>query len=140
MLLKKSLDTKQVECAILYIQWICCFSDHTGEYNNLYILCLFVSMLCKHADKIQHEFFLLFSVMDENESWYLEENIKKFGSDNSVKENIEFQESNKMHGKHICVCVSLITHLCTFTSSLWEYTSLFPGSIIIKNVCVCSQR
>ncbi|XP_039550248.1 hephaestin-like protein 1a isoform X2 [Pimephales promelas] len=53
--------------------------------------------LHQHADKIQHEFFLLFSVMDENESWYLEENIKKFGSDNSVKENIEFQESNKMH-------------------------------------------
>lgn len=51
----------------------------------------------QYANKIQHEFFLLFSVMDENESWYLEENIKKFGSDDSNPNNEEFQESNKMH-------------------------------------------
>uniref|UniRef100_A0A673H082 ferroxidase n=1 Tax=Sinocyclocheilus rhinocerous TaxID=307959 RepID=A0A673H082_9TELE len=51
----------------------------------------------QHADKIQHEFFLLFSVMDENESWYLEENIEKFGSSDSGPANEEFQESNKMH-------------------------------------------
>ncbi|XP_051718057.1 ferroxidase HEPHL1-like isoform X1 [Ctenopharyngodon idella] len=51
----------------------------------------------QRADKIQHEFFLLFSVMDENESWYLEQNIKKFGSDDSDRDNEEFQESNKMH-------------------------------------------
>uniref|UniRef100_A0A672PML9 ferroxidase n=1 Tax=Sinocyclocheilus grahami TaxID=75366 RepID=A0A672PML9_SINGR len=51
----------------------------------------------QHADKIQHEFFLLFSVMDENESWYLEENIEKFGSSDSSSTNEEFQESNKMH-------------------------------------------
>lgn len=51
----------------------------------------------QYAKKIQHEFFLLFSVMDENESWYLEENMKKFGSDASDPANEEFQESNKMH-------------------------------------------
>ncbi|XP_051718062.1 ferroxidase HEPHL1-like isoform X3 [Ctenopharyngodon idella] len=51
----------------------------------------------QRADKIQHEFFLLFSVMDENESWYLEQNIEKFGSGNSDQDNEEFQESNKMH-------------------------------------------
>lgn len=51
----------------------------------------------QRADKIQHEFFLLFSVMDENESWYLEQNIGKFGSVDSDPDNEEFQESNKMH-------------------------------------------
>lgn len=60
-----------------------------------------VGVSLKHADKIQHEFFLLFSVMDENESWYREENIKKFGSSDSDPANQEFQESNKMHG--MCV-------------------------------------
>ncbi|KAK7172295.1 hypothetical protein R3I93_004573 [Phoxinus phoxinus] len=51
----------------------------------------------QRAVKIQHEFFLLFSVMDENESWYLEQNIKTFGSDDSDPNNEEFQESNRMH-------------------------------------------
>lgn len=51
----------------------------------------------QHADKTQHEFFLLFSVMDENESWYLKDNIKKFGSSESNLEDEVFQESNKMH-------------------------------------------
>ncbi|KAK2881550.1 hypothetical protein Q8A67_018818 [Cirrhinus molitorella] len=51
----------------------------------------------QHADKIQHEFFLLFSVMDENKSWYLEENIKRFGSSDSERDDEEFHESNKMH-------------------------------------------
>nr|XP_020454110.1 hephaestin-like protein 1 isoform X2 [Monopterus albus] len=46
---------------------------------------------------VDKEFFLLFSVMDENMSWYLGENIKLFGS-NETKQNDEiFDESNKMH-------------------------------------------
>uniref|UniRef100_A0A671M1X7 ferroxidase n=1 Tax=Sinocyclocheilus anshuiensis TaxID=1608454 RepID=A0A671M1X7_9TELE len=50
-----------------------------------------------YANKIQHEFFLLFSVMDENKSWYLQKNLNKFGSRDSDPANEEFQESNKMH-------------------------------------------
>lgn len=46
---------------------------------------------------VNKEFFLLFSVMDENLSWYLEENIKKFGSNISDQENEDFVESNMMH-------------------------------------------
>ncbi|XP_053296757.1 ferroxidase HEPHL1 isoform X2 [Pleuronectes platessa] len=48
----------------------------------------------KDVDK---EFFLLFSVMDENMSWYLEENIKKFVSKGSNKDDEDFNESNMMH-------------------------------------------
>uniref|UniRef100_A0A8D2N822 ferroxidase n=1 Tax=Zonotrichia albicollis TaxID=44394 RepID=A0A8D2N822_ZONAL len=45
------------------------------------------------------DFFLMFSVVDENLSWYLDENIALFCTDpGSVdKEDEEFQESNKMH-------------------------------------------
>ncbi len=41
--------------------------------------------------------------MDENESWYLGKNMKKFGSGYSDPDNEEFQESNKMHGMHVFV-------------------------------------
>ncbi|NXY47037.1 CERU protein, partial [Ceuthmochares aereus] len=45
------------------------------------------------------EFILMFSVMDENLSWYLEENIRTYCSDpsNVDKDDEDFQESNKMH-------------------------------------------
>uniref|UniRef100_A0A3Q1G193 ferroxidase n=1 Tax=Acanthochromis polyacanthus TaxID=80966 RepID=A0A3Q1G193_9TELE len=43
------------------------------------------------------EFFLLFSVMDENMSWYLDENIETFGSNATNPEDEDFQESNMMH-------------------------------------------
>ena len=50
----------------------------------------------KDVDK---EFALLFTVLDENESWYLDDNIKKFADPTKVtKSDEDFKESNKMHG------------------------------------------
>ncbi|XP_044077458.1 ferroxidase HEPHL1 [Siniperca chuatsi] len=46
---------------------------------------------------VDKELFLLFSVMDENMSWYLEDNIKLFGSNKTNPEDADFEESNKMH-------------------------------------------
>lgn len=46
---------------------------------------------------VDKEFFLLFSVMDENMSWYLKENIEKFGSNETNLDDEDFEESNKMH-------------------------------------------
>ncbi|XP_031232289.1 ceruloplasmin isoform X2 [Mastomys coucha] len=45
------------------------------------------------------EFFLLFLVFDENESWYLDDNIKIYSEhpEKVNKDNEEFIESNKMH-------------------------------------------
>ncbi|KAM6222188.1 ceruloplasmin [Rhynchocyon petersi] len=45
------------------------------------------------------EFFLLFLVVDENESWYLDENIKIYSDhpEKVNKDSEEFIESNKMH-------------------------------------------
>ncbi|XP_050977293.1 ferroxidase HEPHL1 isoform X1 [Labeo rohita] len=46
---------------------------------------------------IDLEFFLMFSVLDENLSWYLNQNIETYDTNESESENMEFQESNKMH-------------------------------------------
>lgn len=37
--------------------------------------------------------------MDENTSWYIDENIKMFGNTESDG-NEDFEESNLMHGKY----------------------------------------
>ena len=51
---------------------------------------------------VDREFALLFTVSDENESWYLDENIDKYcknpGNKDTLKADEDFQESNKMHG------------------------------------------
>ncbi|CAM5140522.1 unnamed protein product [Eretmochelys imbricata] len=47
---------------------------------------------------INREFALLFLVFDENQSWYLEENVKTYAHGNQSKmQDEEFVESNKMH-------------------------------------------
>lgn len=53
-------------------------------------------------DSDQHfdaEFILMFSVVDENLSWYLEDNIRTYCFEPSKvdKDDEDFQESNKMH-------------------------------------------
>ncbi|XP_036974943.1 ferroxidase HEPHL1 [Acanthopagrus latus] len=48
----------------------------------------------KDVDK---ELFLLFSVMDENMSWYLEENKKIYAGNQPHTSEEDFEESNKMH-------------------------------------------
>uniref|UniRef100_A0A6I8PKZ5 ferroxidase n=1 Tax=Ornithorhynchus anatinus TaxID=9258 RepID=A0A6I8PKZ5_ORNAN len=50
----------------------------------------------KYVDK---EFVMLFFIMDENQSWYLDDNIKTYCTEpNKVdKENADFQKSNKMY-------------------------------------------
>ncbi|XP_053246201.1 ceruloplasmin isoform X1 [Podarcis raffonei] len=47
---------------------------------------------------VDREFVLMFAVVDENFSWYLKDNIKKYCSEpDKVDRNEDFQESNKMH-------------------------------------------
>lgn len=49
---------------------------------------------------VDREFVLMFAVVDENFSWYLNDNIKKYCSEpDKVDRNEAFQESNKMHCK-----------------------------------------
>ncbi|NXE33536.1 HPHL1 protein, partial [Ptilorrhoa leucosticta] len=48
---------------------------------------------------IDREFYLLFSIFDENDSWYLNKNIEAFTGDPSKvdEKDAAFMESNKMH-------------------------------------------
>ncbi|KAF7464647.1 hypothetical protein GHT09_006339 [Marmota monax] len=52
---------------------------------------------------VDYEFALLFLVFNENESWYLDDNIKKYLNKDprDVKHTDDFEESNKMHDNRI---------------------------------------
>lgn len=55
----------------------------------------------RHRIDVNKEFALLFMVFDENESWYLNDNIKThLGKDPDTfdKDDEGFLESNMMHG------------------------------------------
>lgn len=54
---------------------------------------------------MDREFVIMFTLVDENQSWYLDENIRHFCTDpDSVdKEDAVFQRSNKMHGESLHV-------------------------------------
>lgn len=72
----------------------------------------------KRSD-VDEDFILMFSVVDENLSWYLEENIEKFCSDpDATKQHMEnldeeFRESNLMHCKSQDVSVFNLIHTLT---------------------------
>uniref|UniRef100_A0A8C2JJY9 ferroxidase n=1 Tax=Cyprinus carpio TaxID=7962 RepID=A0A8C2JJY9_CYPCA len=82
-------------------------------------------ILTFYANKIQHELFLLFSVIDENESWYLKENIKMFGSIDSDPANEEFKESNKKHAVNGYMYGNLpALDLCNGEHVMWHILGL----------------
>ncbi|XP_024898263.1 ceruloplasmin-like isoform X1 [Pteropus alecto] len=76
-----------------------------GCFQDLYSGLIGPLIVCRrHYMKVFNpikklEFFLLFFVFDENESWYLDENIKTYSDhpEKVNKDNDEFIESNKMH-------------------------------------------
>lgn len=50
---------------------------------------------------VDREFVIMFTLVDENQSWYLDDNIRQFCTDPSSvdKSDAVFQRSNKMHGE-----------------------------------------
>lgn len=49
---------------------------------------------------VDQDVFLMFTVVDENQSWYLEDNIKSCSDPAGVdREDPDFMESNLMHGE-----------------------------------------
>ncbi|XP_056254111.1 ferroxidase HEPHL1 isoform X1 [Seriola aureovittata] len=73
----------------------------------------------KDVDK---EFFLLFSVMDENMSWYLDENIEIFGSKETNPQDEVFEESNKMHAVNGRMYGNLAALEMCAGDKVWWYT------------------
>ncbi|NXF44692.1 HEPH protein, partial [Oceanites oceanicus] len=89
------------------------------------------------------DFFLMFSVVDENLSWYLDENIASFCTDpGSVdKEEEEFQESNKMHAingyvfgnlPEVTMCAGdyVSWHLFGMGNEIDVHTAYFHGEML----------
>nr|XP_013809294.1 PREDICTED: hephaestin isoform X6 [Apteryx mantelli mantelli] len=90
------------------------------------------------------DFFLMFSVVDENLSWYLDENIASFCTDpGSVdKDDEEFQESNKMHAINgyvfgnlpemtMCAGDYVAWHLFGMGNEIDVHTAYFHGEMLI---------
>lgn len=65
---------------------------------------------------IDQEFVVMFSVVDENLSWYLEDNIKAYCSEPEKvdRDDEEFQESNRMYCKLAALMLTSfpLLHLC----------------------------
>ncbi|XP_051482285.1 ceruloplasmin [Apus apus] len=96
----------------------------------------------KHFDA---EFILMFSVMDENLSWYLEENIRTYCSEPSKvdKDDEDFQESNKMHSINgymygylpnltMCVEDKVKWHLFGMGNEADIHSAYFHGQTLIE--------
>lgn len=54
---------------------------------------------------VNKEIFVLFNVMDENLSWYIDESIKEFSPDKALldKNDEAFKHGNLIHGKSCAV-------------------------------------
>ncbi|XP_036596320.1 hephaestin [Trichosurus vulpecula] len=92
---------------------------------------------------VDQDFFLLFSVVDENLSWLLDENIDSFCADPASvdKEDEAFQASNKMHAINgfvfghlpelsMCAGERVAWHLFGMGSEVDVHTAFFPGQIL----------
>ncbi|XP_044090901.1 hephaestin isoform X5 [Neovison vison] len=92
---------------------------------------------------VDNDFFLFFSVVDENLSWHIDENIVTYCSDpTSVdKEDAAFQESNRMHAINgfvfgnlpdlsMCAQKRVAWHLFGMGNEVDVHTAFFHGQIL----------
>uniref|UniRef100_A0A8D2JPG2 Ceruloplasmin n=1 Tax=Sciurus vulgaris TaxID=55149 RepID=A0A8D2JPG2_SCIVU len=92
---------------------------------------------------VDHSFFLLFSVVDENLSWHLDENIATYCSDPASvdKEDEAFQESNRMHAINgfvfgnlpelsMCAQKHVAWHLFGMGNEVDVHTAFFHGQML----------
>ncbi|XP_055986016.1 hephaestin [Sorex fumeus] len=92
---------------------------------------------------IDHDFFLLFSVIDENLSWHINENIESYCSEPASvdKEDEDFQESNRMHAINgfifgnlpeliMCAQKPVAWHLFGMGNEVDVHTAFFHGQML----------
>ncbi|XP_069829977.1 ceruloplasmin-like [Dendropsophus ebraccatus] len=101
-----------------------------------------ISLNNKTEPIVDHNFFILANVFDENKSWYLDENIKRFTDNSSVdKEDPDFQESNMMHsingymygnqpGLEMCQRDSVMWHMMAIGNEVDMHGIHFTGNTI----------
>uniref|UniRef100_A0A8C1ULQ4 ferroxidase n=1 Tax=Cyprinus carpio TaxID=7962 RepID=A0A8C1ULQ4_CYPCA len=104
----------------------------------------------KRSD-VDEDFILMFSVVDENLSWYLEENIEKFCSDpDATKQHMEnldeeFRESNLMHSINgyvygnlpeleVCVGRPVSWHLFGIGNEVDIHSAYFHGHTLLDRM------
>ncbi|XP_069746918.1 ferroxidase HEPHL1-like isoform X1 [Narcine bancroftii] len=93
---------------------------------------------------VDQDFVLMFSIVDENLSWYLDDNIKRYCSRPSTvdKDDEDFQESNKMHsingylfgslpGLNMCIGQSISWHLFSIGNEVDVHSAYFHGQTLI---------
>ncbi|ELK16486.1 Hephaestin-like protein 1 [Pteropus alecto] len=94
---------------------------------------------------VDQEFVIMFTLVDENQSWYLDENIRHFCTDpDSVdKEDAVFRRSNKMHALNgylfgnfpepdMCVGESVSWHLFGMGNEIDIHSIYFYGNTFIS--------
>ncbi|NXF91879.1 CERU protein, partial [Eubucco bourcierii] len=109
------------------------------------IICRKGTMDMGSAEPFDAEFILMFSVMDENLSWYLEDNIRTYCSEPSKvdKDDEDFQESNKMHSINgymygylpnltMCVGDKVKWHLFGMGNEADIHSAYFHGQTLIE--------
>ncbi|XP_058392019.1 hephaestin isoform X5 [Diceros bicornis minor] len=92
---------------------------------------------------VDNNFFLLFSVIDENLSWHIDENIFTYCSDPASvdKEDEAFQESNRMHAINgfvfgnvpdlsMCAQKRVAWHLFGMGNEVDVHTAFFHGQML----------
>ncbi|XP_006903188.1 PREDICTED: hephaestin-like [Elephantulus edwardii] len=92
---------------------------------------------------VDHDFFLFFSIVDENLSWHLSENIATYCSDPASvdKEDEDFQESNRMHAingfvfgnlPELSMCAQKLVawHLFGMGNEVDVHTAYFHGQML----------
>lgn len=82
---------------VLHVLLVPSFSINPGTLKNLV---LDPKKRESGRNDVDQEVFLMFTVVDENLSWYLNDNIKSCSDPEGVDpEDPDFQESNLMHGE-----------------------------------------
>ncbi|XP_055971194.1 ferroxidase HEPHL1 [Sorex fumeus] len=94
---------------------------------------------------VDREFVIMFTLVDENQSWYLDENIQHFCTDPASvdKEDAVFQRSNKMHALNgflfgnfpepeMCVGESVSWHLFGMGNEIDIHSIYFYGNTFIS--------
>ncbi|XP_063775333.1 ceruloplasmin-like [Pseudophryne corroboree] len=139
--------TKWVDDCVVRI-----YHSHIDEARDVYSGLIGGMIICKKGEKSIHsdksgeykEFMLMFSVVNENLSWYLNDNINTYCTD-PASVNIEdedFQESNQMHsingymygnlpGLSMCDNTKIKWYLFGMGNEVDIHSAYFHGQVLI---------
>ncbi|XP_067131458.1 hephaestin-like protein [Centruroides vittatus] len=120
--------------------------DAYSGLNGILLTCKKQSLQNGRQRNVDREFSLIFAVMDENESNYIDENILTYCSNPQTvdKEDEDFQESNKMHsinglmygnleGLDMVYNTNVSWHIVAFGKETDLHTAYFHGETFLQH-------